>query len=373
MRLHHFEALRPVCPICRTSPDAGSPLRVAHVERESLGHIIEAILHCSDPRCQREYPVIDGVPLIIGNLRQFIADNSLRLLMRRDLSPLIESVVGDCCGPGSDFDTVRQQVSAYAWEHYGEFDPQELGADPAPGTMLAALAGGLTLAEPIAGGPVLEVGCGPGRSSFELAQRTGEMVLGIDLHFPMLRLAAGVLRDGTLRYARRRVGLVYDRRQFSVPVPHSNLVDFWACDATALPFRPGTFSLAVGLNVLDCIHAPRELLVSIARVLRDRGKAVLTSPYDWSPAATPLEGWIGGHSQRSPAAGSSEAAVRALLAHDASPASVPGLRLSAERENLPWNVRLHDRSTMTYRLHLLVAERTAAPPTESPHPYPQPA
>ena len=89
------------------------------------------------------------------------------------------------------------------------------------------------------------------------------------------------------------------------------------------------------------------------------GKVVLTCPYDWSSAATPLETWLGGHSQRSPAAGSSEAALRALLTAGAHPGSLTTLTLAAERDNLAWYVRLHDRSTMTYKLHLIVATRSA--------------
>lgn len=344
--------------MCRSGAAVGSPLSIAHVAREAGGHILEAILHCGNPQCQREYPVIDGVPLLLANLRQFIADNALRLLRRQDLGPEMESLIGDCLGPGSDYDLVRQQVSAYSWEHYGEFDPDETAGAERPGTMLETLAAGLSLARADPEGPVLEVGCGPGRGSFALAERTGQLVLGVDLHLPMLSVGAGVLREGRVGYPRRRVGLVYDRRSFPVTMAGAEMVDFWACDATALPFAPGTFALAVALNVLDCIYSPRDFLLSLSGVLAEGAGAVLTSPYDWSAGATPIEGWLGGHSQRSPAAGSSELALRALLTAGASPASIPGLVLEAEREGLPWHVRLHDRATMDYRLHLLVARRS---------------
>jgi SAM-dependent methyltransferase len=154
------------------------------------------------------------------------------------------------------------------------------------------------------------------------------------------------------------VGLVYERREFPARFANRENVDFWACDATALPFPAGTFSLAVNMNLLDCVCAPRELLVTLARVLKAGGKAVLTCPYDWSTDATPLEAWLGGHSQRSPLAGASEAVLRALLTPGAHPSSIKGLELFAEREDLPWRVRLHERSTMTYKVHLVVAARS---------------
>jgi len=108
------------------------------------------------------------------------------------------------------------------------------------------------------------------------------------------------------------------------------------------------------------VYAPRELLISIGRVLQDGGKVVLTCPYDWSPSATPVEAWLGGHSQRSEKTGACEPVLRILLTPGAHPNSLNTLKLLVERDNLPWHVRLHDRSTMTYSLHLVVAERCGA-------------
>jgi SAM-dependent methyltransferase len=358
VRRRHFETLRPVCPVCRVGGGSEHLLRLAQVVREEGEHILEGALHCTNPACLREYPIIDGVPLIIANLRQYVADNVLSIYARRDLSDFLESVLGDCCGPNSTFGQLRQHLSSYAWDHYGDLDPKQSGEEPRPGSMLRTLEIGLKAAgvdgQP---GSIIDVGCSVGRGTFALAEQTGGLVLGVDLHFPMLRLAAEALRQGMVRYPRRRAGLVYERREFPVRFGHTENVDFWACDVTALPFAAGSFSMAVGLNVLDCVQPPRELLVSIGQVLRAQGKLVLTCPYDWAASATPLEAWLGGHSQRSPMAGSCEAVLRALLTPGAHPGSVNTLRLLAERDNVPWHVRLHDRSVMSYRAHLVVAER----------------
>ena len=362
MRPHHFETLRPVCPVCRTPGGAEFPLRIATVEREQAGHILEAALHCTNPLCQREFPVIDGIPLLVSNLRSYVAENILAIHGRQDLGDLLESMLGDCCGPNSAFDQTRQHLSSYAWDHYADLDPAEPDADPRPGSMLRTLEIGRQLAGPLPPGPLLEVGCSVGRGSFALAERAEGLVLGVDLNFAMLRLAANVLRTGTVRYPRRRVGLVYDPRTFPAVFPHDDRVDFWACDITAPPFPAATFSLAMGLNVLDCVAAPRDFLDSLGRLLKTGGQAVLACPYDWSVGATPLEGWLGGHSQRSPLAGSSAALLRQVLQPNATPAASHSLRLTAERDPLPWHVRLHDRSTMAYQLHLVVAQRAAALP-----------
>lgn len=357
MRRHHFESLKPVCPLCRGSNPAGFPLEIAHVENEAKEHILEGVLHCTNQDCQREFPVIDGVPLLVGNVRQYVADNILSIYGRRDLSDFTESLLNDCCGPNSHFDAARQQVSGYTWDHYGNLDPDELPGEPRPGSILAALEAGRQLAKDVPAGPVLDVGCSVGRSTFDLAEKGSELVLGVDLNFPMVRLAAEILRGGKVRYARRRVGVVYERREFAAYFQNSQQVDFWVCDATALPFRPATFSLVMNLNLLDCVQSPRELLMSIAKVLKPGGKTVVACPYDWSPGATTVEAWLGGHSQRSPAGGASEAVLRALLTPGAHPGSINLLKLTGECDQVPWHVRLHERSTMSYKLHMVAAMR----------------
>lgn len=362
MKVHHFEAIRPVCPACRAQNDEGSPLRIASIAREEFGHVIEGVLHCTNPNCLREFPIVDGIPLLVANIRQYIADNILSICTRRDLNETLESMLGDCTGPGSVFDVTRQHLSSYAWDHYADLDPQEPAGEPRPGSMLRTMKLGLELAGAIPAGPIIDVGCSVGRGTFALAEHSDALVLGVDLNFPMLRVASEILRHGTARYPRRRVGLVYDRREFPAQFANQENVDFWACDVTALPFPAGTFSLAVSMNVLDSVYSPHEMLLTIARILRPGGKLVLSCPYDWSSGVTPLEAWLGGHSQRSPAAGSSTTSLRSLLTPGAHSSSIPGLALTAEKDHIPWHVRLHERSTMTYSSHLLAAVRQELPP-----------
>ncbi|HKS24316.1 MAG TPA: hypothetical protein VJZ76_16060, partial [Thermoanaerobaculia bacterium] len=88
----------------------------------------------------------------------------------------------------------------------------------------------------------------------------------------------------------------------------------------------------------------------LARVVHAGGTAVVATPYDWSPASTPMENWIGGHSQRGPHGGAPEPLLRAVLAEE-------GFEIVEERERLPWRVRLHDRSSVEYEVHAVVARR----------------
>ena len=217
MKRRHFDALRPVCPLCQSRTlEHSPPLRIGWVVREEDGRVDEGALQCTNPECLSEYPIIDGIPILVPDPRVYISENILQLVSRQDLSEEIEALLGECCGPGSNVDVGRLHLNNYAWDHYGEFDPLESTEDPRPGSIARALDQGLeSVGEPLAG-PVVDVGCSVGRSTFELAQRCDDLVLGVDLNFSMLKLAAGVERHGVVRYPRRKVGLVYQRREFPV-------------------------------------------------------------------------------------------------------------------------------------------------------------
>ncbi|MCA9527506.1 MAG: hypothetical protein KC549_14550, partial [Myxococcales bacterium] len=144
MRRRHFDALRPLCPNCR-SQGVESALRIGAVARERGSLVLEGALHCSRAGCQAEYPIIDGVPILVAGVRAFITDNLLYLLARDDLSSHAESMLGDGSGPGSAFNTTRQFLSSYAWDHYADLDPQEPASEPRPGAVIRTLDRGLEL------------------------------------------------------------------------------------------------------------------------------------------------------------------------------------------------------------------------------------
>ena len=380
MRLRHFEALRPHCPVCYRDRGERAPLSLGATLRREGDVIVEGILLCPSPGCQREYPILDGIPIIMAGLREFLAQNLFQAMMRDDLSEAMESILGDCSGPATLLNAVRHQLSCYAWDHYGLHDPAEpspmgapLGAAPSsapkppgpsshaprPGAAVRVLERGIALAAALPEGPIVNLGCSVGGTTFALAEQTGRLVVGIDLNLAMLRLASRALLRSEVWYPRKRTGVVYDQRRFPVRFDQAENVDFWACDVAALPFADETFALASLLNLIDCVSAPRAMIAEAARVLAGSGKAVITSPYDWSAAATPIETWLGGHSQRGPGHGDSAAVLRALLTPGGHPAAVAGLAVEAEIDEVPWHVRLHDRSTVAYAVHLVVAKKSA--------------
>jgi SAM-dependent methyltransferase len=301
-----------------------------------------------------EYPIIDGIPYLVPDLRTFMSTALEHTLMRDDLPETIESLLGDCAGPGTVYDATRQYLSSYGWDHYSEFDPLEPSDDGRTSAVVRCLDACWPHMK-FGSGPLLEVGASVGRSTFEMAARTDGLVLGIDLNIAMLRIAMRVLREGRVKYPRRRIGLVYDQRDFEVSFEAADRVDFWACDATALPVRAASVGAVVGLNILDTVRSPLHLFSALDRVVSQGGSLALCAPYDWAPTATPFEGWIGGHSQRGPMRGQAEPLIRSLLTPGAHPQAVRRLALVHEVADIPWEVRVHDRSTMHYSSHVVIA------------------
>lgn len=357
MRLSHFKAFAPHCPICAATREP-KKLVLGYIADGDEEAVRAGILLCAESSCQAEYPVIDGIPVILPRARSFLAERGTELLLRDDLAPALESLLGDALGPGSWFDSIRQTVSSYGWDAWADLDPEEQGSTGLePGAARRCLARLLELANPEVSGAALDLGCGAGRTSFELAARFPHaLVLGVDTNLTLLRLAQGAC-GGRISYPRRRVGVVYDRRRFAIAPDGCERVDFWACDAMALPFAPRIADLIAALNLLDCVQEPASLLAAMASLTRPAGMMLLATPYDWNTRATPIETWIGGHSQRGPHEGRGEPFLRTLLTPGAHPQSVAGVRIRAEDPSWPWHTRLHDRAAVAYRTHLVAVER----------------
>ena len=125
MKRFHFETLHPICPRCKRDFNREPHLKIRTILKESEDSIQEGILGCSDESCQMEFPIIDSIPILVADLRNYISQNLPAILSRTDLSEAMESLLGDCDGPSGSFDIRRQHLSSYAFDHFGDLDPQE--------------------------------------------------------------------------------------------------------------------------------------------------------------------------------------------------------------------------------------------------------
>lgn len=331
MRREHLERLAPVCPACRAVERGLRVLELGTVASEEDGDVREGVLVCPDPACRREHPIVDGIPVVVADLPGWASHQLDAVLLRDDLTSFTASLLGDLAGTESTLERDRRNLSGYGHAHW------EGGFGELVDSALALIG------EP-PGGMWIDVGCATGRGTLELARRTGDLAVGVDLSFAMLRCAERVRRTGRAVYLRRRVGLVYDRREVDVADVPAERMSFWCADATALPFAAGAFDGALSLNILDCVAAPFGHLLELARAVR--GDVLLSTPYDWAPAATAPQHWLGGHSQRAAHGGDSATELRRAL-------RLAELELVAERDGVPWQVYVNERSRMDYTLDVL--------------------
>lgn len=338
MRLGFLELLRPLCPRCGKG-GAWSVENPAPLLRH--GRLV-----CHHPGCGSVYPVVDGVPVLTAKPEDNLAANAAVWLRRDDLPAALDEAFNAATGPGSWSDTPRQQVSTYAWDHYGDLDPEAHDEDFPPGSVTRLLDEALALLDDAPSGPVLDAGCGLGRTTVHLATRTGQPALGVDLNAAFLRVFQRVLTEGRIRYFLRRNGVSYLEREHEVILPFMDQADAWMCDASALPFARATFGLVSAFHLLDSAADPLLTLRELVRVLKPGGTLLLSCPYDWSAGVTPPAAWWGG----TPASPDPAAGLRQALAEQ-------GLLIIGERAEVPWTLRLHDRAGMHYRAHVLAARK----------------
>jgi len=352
----HLERLGLVCPTCRAAGRDAPALVLAHVERADGDEVIEGALHCPEPACRREHPILDGVVIALADLGSWITHQLDGTTRRDDLSPWMESLLGDAAGRGTSFDRERHDLSTYAGAHWGDRDVA--GPLDDTGAVAPLVAAALDVLPAAPAGTWIDLGCALGRASLELAAAGADLVVGVDLNMTMLRRAERARRTGRVTWPQRRVGLVFDRREAALEELPRDRVAFVCADVGVLPFADGGFVGGLSLNVLDCVPSPLQHLLELGRVLAAGAPAVLTTPYDWAASATAPEHWFGGHSQRGEIGGRSETVLRKVLSPGADAGVDTGLVIVDERDRVPWRLRLNDRSTMHYAVHLLRLART---------------
>jgi ubiquinone/menaquinone biosynthesis C-methylase UbiE len=145
-------------------------------------------------------------------------------------------------------------------------------------------------------GPIVEIGCGSGRLSGELAQHKPEQaVYGFDYSYQLLRAATDYwLESQQLKWQFPR-GYA---QAFLVPAraPLENL-HFGLARAEQLPLPDDSVGVLVGSFLLDRLADPLLALAEWYRVLRSGGYLLLASPLNFQSKAHwesfhPFEKWL---------------------------------------------------------------------------------
>jgi SAM-dependent methyltransferase/uncharacterized protein YbaR (Trm112 family) len=345
VQLAHLQALKPLCVICQ-GQGAQHPVVLSRTDLGTDGQVLQGQLQC--PVCGMEYPIIDGIPILVPKLREWVQGSMFHLVKRRDLSHSLDSLLGDCSGPDSAWESTRATLSSYGWDHWGEYMAAQDPVCP-PGAVRSL---SKTLTEMRAGqfGPLIDVGCGPGGSTHSLALAHPErLVVGVDMNFSLLQAGRRILA-GQGELPLRQEGVVHHWHAVRQPEPTPNLA-LWCADARSLPFARGSFGGASSLNVLDSVDNPLQHLQELGRILGHGASAWLSTPFDWSTQATPMAQWLGAHSQRGDHGGDSRQVFLAMLRRGILP-----FQLRAESQG-DWRLRTGARSHTRYQVWLAALEK----------------
>lgn len=185
----------------------------------------------------------------------------------------------------------------------------------------------------VAAGSVLDVGCGAGNLSFELAGRLGVAVTGLDTDPHLLlwgeRAAAGRPFEFPVRLDAGRFGVA----SMETPLVVTPRPRFIFGDIFEPPFADGTFDLVCAVNLLDSVADPAGALSRAVSLLKPGGHLLFASPDSWNLRTTPRSRWL-----------STPGAWDTLFA-------AAGLETLRSVDDLEWRLKDSPRLHHIYRVH----------------------
>jgi SAM-dependent methyltransferase/uncharacterized protein YbaR (Trm112 family) len=223
---------------------------------------IEGFLSCK--YCNTEYPILDGVPLLVENFNKYASQriNTFGKWIVNCKSSRIKSYLKSeglkIHGPTMS-DRYEENGSWYDSYLHLRYDfPRDdrllssLKKEIKPDNIYKMLADeNLSL-----DGIGLDIGCSIGSSTFELSKKLS-YVFGIDLSFSFILEARKIMQNRTI-----------------------DNIEFVVADATNLPFESHFFQSIVALNVIDRIDF-YKLVSSVNGCLKKQGKLIIIDPYDF--------------------------------------------------------------------------------------------
>ena len=349
MQKEHLALFEPICLRCKENTGAENRL-ILQIAKGQGQYVEEGQLYC--PSCQMVYPIIHGIPILVPNPESYIQQSILHITQDIAVSPFTDQWLSQSSGPNSNYDLTKNYISTYMWSHYDDLNPNRDDVDSNFSTIINEL-----LNPCLYNGPLLDIGCAVGRGTFALAKEGNTPTLGIDINFSMLRMAHQIKKTKTISYQKRRCGTIYETVSYPIPLTHANNVDFWAVDACHLPFPSDHIIRCHSSNLIDCVRDPAQHLQELSRVHSHLGYISIVTPFDWSPNATEYANWIGGHSPMFPLKGDPVELLKWYFSSESPFQDLQNFEIIRAQDNIPWRIRIHDRSTMHYNLHLISVRR----------------
>jgi putative 4-mercaptohistidine N1-methyltranferase len=140
----------------------------------------------------------------------------------------------------------------------------------------------------------LDLGCGVGKSTFELA-KSFKQVTGLDYSKSFIDICNTLKETGQFDYEYKIHCENYQKATAVIdPDIDRTRVKFIHGDACNLPNELGPFDLIILVNLVDRLQNPRQCLIDLHNKLSYNGVLIISSPFTWMEEYTPKEFWIGG-------------------------------------------------------------------------------
>ena len=144
----------------------------------------------------------------------------------------------------------------------------------------------------------LDIGCGAGRASFEIA-KIYDLVDAVDLSVRHIEAPLNLVSTGSQRYMLPNEGELVSfcevkLSNFNGYNAVKDKICFLQGDACNLTDKFTGYDLIFSANILDKIYDPAAFLNTIKNRINSGGLLVLGSTYNWKANHTPRQKWLGG-------------------------------------------------------------------------------
>ncbi len=144
----------------------------------------------------------------------------------------------------------------------------------------------------------LDIGCGTGRSSFELAKYY-DHVDAVDISVRLIDPPVNLQKTGVQRFVVPDEGELVSYKEvkladFDMYEAVKDKVTFLQGDACNLADKFKDYNLVFAGNLIDNLYDPEAFLRTIMGRISSGGLLVIISPYNWTEVHTARDKWLGG-------------------------------------------------------------------------------
>ena len=190
-------------------------------------------------------------------------------------------------------DTLLQQYLVFHYADKAEQFPYDFGGADALGFPARCVSEGLDFESIHPETRSLDIGCAVGRSSFELARHSSE-VIGIDYSSALIEAAKVLKADGEISAMRLDEGRACTKLELRLDASiDRSKVHFETGDAQDLRDDLGQFDVVMACNLICRLQKPMHLLKRLPELVRPGGQLIITTPFTWLEEFTPREAWLG--------------------------------------------------------------------------------